>query len=121
MRWSRPVVHIVAPEQRVRAVILESGESRAVDAVITAMDPKIALLELLDPPLGGREGANLAATHRSNVVQALVHVATDCLPPYPNSKPDDYRGLQSYVDTLEEMTHGFIQAASGNFPDSLPL
>lgn len=33
----------------------------------------------------------------------------------------DYHGLQSYVDTLEEMTQGFIQAEAGYLPDPLPL
>lgn len=49
------------------------------------MDSKTALLRLLDPPLGGDAGADLAAARRSNVVQAVVHVATDCLPPHPHA------------------------------------
>lgn len=121
VRCSAPVARIEASEQRVRAVTLESGESLAADAIITAMDPKIALLKLLNSPLSGRDGADLAATRRSNVVQALVHVATDRLPLYPTSKPDDCHGLQSYVDTLGEMTRGFIQAEAGSLPDPLPL
>lgn len=56
-------------------------------------EPRRLLLELLSPPLSGRDGADIAATRRSNVVQALVHVATDRLPPYPKSKSNDYHGL----------------------------
>ena len=121
VRCSVPVARIEAPERQVRSVVLENGETIVADAVITAMDPKVALLEMLNPPLSGREGADLAATRRSNVVQALVHVATDRLPPYPNSLADDYYGLQSYVDTLEEMSHGFVSAEAGLLPDPLPL
>ncbi|GAC1401887.1 MAG: NAD(P)/FAD-dependent oxidoreductase [Ktedonobacteraceae bacterium] len=121
VRCLAPVARIDATGGKVRSVILEDGEVIETEAVITAINPKVALLELLDPPLGRRDGADLAAARMSNVVQALVHVATDRLPPYPNSISDDYHGLQSYVDTLEEMTQGFIQAEAGHLPDPLPL
>lgn len=121
VRCMAPVARIDAPGGKVRSVILEDGEVIETGAAITAINPKIALLKLLDPPLGGRDGADIAAARMSNVVQALVHVATDRLPPYPNSIPDDYHGLQSYVDTLQEMTQGFIQAEAGRLPDPLPL
>ena len=121
LRCSAPVTHIHAPQGRVEAVTLEDGERIEASAVITAIDPKIALLQLLDPPLGGQEGRDLSAARRSNVVQALVHVATNRLPPYPNSIPDDYHGLQSYVDTLDEVSQGFRQAEAGYLPDVLPL
>ncbi len=121
VRCAAPVVRIDASGGRVRGVVLEDGETIEVDAVITAISPKTALLELLDPPLAGREGADLAAAHLSNVVQALVHVATDRLPPYPNSQPGDYHGLQSYVDTLEEMAQGFMKAEAGLLADPPPL
>lgn len=121
VRCTAPAVRIDASGGRVRAVVLADGESIETGAVITAINPKTALLELLDPPLGGHDGADLAAARMSNVVQALVHVATDRLPPYPGSQPGDYHGLQSYVDTLQEMTHGFIQAEAGLLPHPLPL
>ncbi len=121
VRCAAPVSRIDAAGGKVRAVVLEDGEVIETGAVITAIDPKVALLELLDPPLGGKAGADLTAARRSNVVQALVHVAVDRLPPYPNSHPDDYHGLQSYVDSLQELTQGFIQAEAGYLPQPLPL
>lgn len=120
-RCDAAVAAIEAPHGRVEAVRLESGERISTSAVITAMDPQTALLTLLEPPLGGPAGAEIAAARRSNVVQALVHVATDRLPPYPDAAPDDYTGLQSYVDTLDELREAFIQAEARMFPDSLPL
>lgn len=121
VRCSAPVARIDATGGQVRSVVLEDGEVLEADAVITAISPKVALLQLLDPPLAGRERADLSAARTSNVVQSLVHIATDRLPPYPTSIPDDYHGLQSYVDSLDEMTQGFIQAEAGYLPDSLPL
>src|SRR5204863_8448233 len=69
-----------------------------------------ALLELLDPPLDGVPGAELAATHRSNSVQMVVHVAVDRLPAYTAAQPGDHHGLQSYVDELDELTAAFRAA-----------
>lgn len=121
LRCSSPVERIDAPGGSVRAVVLEGGERIAADTVITAINPKTALLELLDPPLTGAVGADLAATRRSNVVQALVHVATNRLPDYPNSRPGDWNGLQSYVDRLGDLTRAWNQSEANQLPDPLPL
>lgn len=103
VRCEAPVARIETAGARARAVLLEDGERLAADVVVTALDPKTALLELLEPPLDGRLGAELAATHRSNIVQMVVHVATDRLPPYTNGGPQDWNGLQSYIDSLDEL------------------
>ena len=121
LRCSSPVARIQAPGGRVQAVTLESGERLAAANVLTAIDPKTALLQLLDPPLGGDAGADLAAARRSNVVQAVVHVATDRLPAYEHGRPGDWNGLQSYVDRLDDLTSAWTQAEAGRLPDPLPL
>ena len=90
-------------------------------AVITAMDPKTALLQLLHPPLAGQDRADLTAARRGNVVQALVHVATDRLPPYPNARPGDWNGLQSFVDRLDDLVTGWAASEARQLPDPLPL
>ncbi len=121
LRCSAAVDRIDATGGWVRAVVLDSGERLDASTVVTAIDPKVALLDLLDPPLGDRDGADLAAARRSNVVQAIVHVATDRLPAYPDSRPGDWNGLQSYVDRLEDLTAAWNQAEAGLLPDPLPL
>ncbi|HET9443880.1 MAG TPA: NAD(P)/FAD-dependent oxidoreductase, partial [Acidimicrobiales bacterium] len=121
LRCSAPVERIEAPGGRVRAVVLEGGERIAVANVVTAMDVKTALLRLLDPPLAGDDGADLAAARRSNVVQAVVHVATDALPAYRDRRDGDGNGLQSYVDRLDDLTAAWVQAEAGRLPDPLPL
>jgi len=121
LRCAAPVEHIEASGERVRAVVLEGGERIAAANVITALDPKTALLQLLDPPLGGEAGTDLAAARRSNVVQAVVHVATAALPAYPNSRPGDWNGLQSYVDRLDDLARAWNSAEAGELPDPLPL
>jgi len=121
LRCSSPVARIEASGGRVRTVVLEGGERMAAANVVSAIDPKTALLELLDPPLDGDVAADLAAARRSNVVQALVHVATDRLPPYPDSRHGDWNGLQSYVDRLDDLTSAWNQSEAGRLPDPLPL
>ncbi len=121
VRCSAPAARIEAPGGRVRAVVTEGGERLACAAVVTAVDPKVALLELLDPPLAGSAGTDLAAARRSNVVQAVVHVATTALPAYPDARPGDWNGLQSYVDRLDDLTSAWHQAQAGRLPDPLPL
>jgi len=71
-RCNAPVARIDARAGCVRGVTLEDGERIAAGVVIAAIDPKVALLHLLDPPLAEREGRRLAATHRANTVQAVI-------------------------------------------------
>ena len=101
-------------------VVLDGGERIAAAAVVTAIDVQTALLGLLDPPLAGRDGAELAAAHRGNAVQLVVHLATDRLPPYPTARPGDWNGLQSHVDTLDELRRGFLSAEARRLPDPVP-
>ncbi len=54
-------------------------------------------------------------------MQAVVHVATDRLPAYPQARPGDWNGLQSYVDHLDELTAAWTTAEAGRLPMPLPL
>lgn len=121
VRCGVPVARIEASSGAVAAVVSEDGERFPARAVVAAINPQVALLELLQPPLGGRDGADLAAARRSNVVQALIHVATDRLPPYPDARPGDWNGLQSYVDRLDELSAAWTAAEAGLLADRLPL
>ena len=110
VRCGAPVARIDTAGGRARAVILEDGERLDADLVVTAIDPRTALLELADPPLSGPAARALRATHRSNAVQALVHVATDRLPPYRGARAGDWNGLQSFVDSLDQLRDTFNAA-----------
>ena len=121
VRCHAPVARIEARAGRVTAVVTEEGERIEAGAVVTAIDPKTALLGLLDPPLTGPDAADLAAARRGNVVQALVHVAADRLPQYDNARPGDWNGLQSYVDRLDDLVAAWSASEAGRLPDPLPL
>lgn len=121
VRCGAPVARIETSSGAVVAVETEQGERFPARAVVAAINPQVALLELLQPPLSGRDGADLAAARRSNVVQALIHVATDRLPPYPDARPGDWNGLQSYVDSLDDLSAAWTAAEAGLLPDPLAL
>ena len=121
IQCSAPVDRIEAPGGRIRAVTTADGRRLPCSAVVTAIDPKVALLELLDPPLAGQPGADLAAARRGNVVQAVVHIAAEALPAYPGARPGDWNGLQSYVDSSADLTDAWHQSQAARMPDPLPL
>lgn len=116
-RTGAAVGRIIRAGDRVTGVELESGEQLRADAVLTAIDPATALLDLLDPPLDGSEAYRLRAAHRGNAVQMLVLLATTALPAYPNARPGDHHGLQSYVDSVDALAAGFAQADAQRLPD----
>lgn len=120
LRCSTQVERIESRVGRVTGVVLVGGERIAADNVVTAIDPKTALLDLLDPPLGGQTARDLRASRRGNVVQAVVHVATDRLPAYADGRPGDWNGLQSYVDRLDDLESAWVQSEAGLVPDVVP-
>lgn len=120
-RTDAPVARIVASGGRASGVVLEDGVQIDAAAVITALDVQSALLGLLDPPLKGQAAAELAAAHRSNGVQLVVHLATDRLPPYPGARQGDWNGLQSLVDTTAQLRDGFLAAEDRRLPDPPPV
>ncbi len=120
VRTGTVVERIEGRTGRATGVLLEGGQRIAASAVVTAIDVQTALLDLLDPPLAGQDGTDLAAAHRGNAVQLVVHLATDQLPPYPNGRPGDWNGLQSHVDTLDELRRGFQSAEARRLPDPVP-
>ncbi|SFQ53825.1 Phytoene dehydrogenase-related protein [Amycolatopsis arida] len=118
-RWrtGARVARITHGSGGVTGVELASGERLAVDGVVTAIDPRVALLTLLDPPLAAPLARALRAAHRGNAVQLPVFVAADALPRYPGARPGDWSGLQSFVDSLDALAAGFAQARAGHLPD----
>ncbi len=120
VRTGACVRRIMTTGGRTRGVELDAGERIEAPVVVAAIDPTVSLLRLLDPPLGGTAGRQLAAAHRGNAVQMLVHLAVDRLPAYPGARPGDHNGLQSHVETVEELRRGFLAAEAGLLPDPAP-
>jgi phytoene dehydrogenase-like protein len=121
VRTSAPVERILRVGDEVRGVGLADGTSVPARTVVTAIDPRGALLDLLDPPLTGTVADRLRAAHSGNAVQMLVLLAVDRLVPYPGARPGDHAGLQSFVEAVEPLADGFAQAEAGRLPaDPVP-
>ena len=107
---------------RVRAVVTEAGERIPAATVVTAVDPKVALLDLarpaarrrgrppIWPPCGGATSSRPSSTSPP----------TAC-PPTRDARPGDWNGLQSYIDRLDDLTAAWVAAEAGLLPDPLPL
>jgi phytoene dehydrogenase-like protein len=121
IRTGAPVARIDVAGGRARAVVLEDGERIEAAAVVTATNVQAALLEMLEPPLSGQDAVELAAAHRGNTVQMVVHLGTDRLPPYPGARNGDWNGLQSLVDTTDQLARGFLAADAGRLPEPPPV
>ncbi len=121
VRCSSPVTVIEHRHRRVTAVVVGDGTRIATETVIAAINPKVGLLQLPVPPLTGLEASDLAAARQGNVVQALIHIATDRLPPYPDGRPEDWTGLQSYVDRLDDLSNAWRTAEARQLPRRAPL
>ena len=120
VRTEAVVERIDARGGRARSVTLAGGERIPAAAVITAVDVQTALLQLLDPPLAGEAGRELAAAHRGNAVQMVVHLATDRLPQYRGAQEGDWNGLQSLVDDMDQLSRGFHDAEARRLPNRPP-
>ena len=121
VRCSAPVTAIEHRNRQVTGVVIGDGEYVRVATVIAAIHPQRALLGLPDPALRGTVVNDLAAARSGNVVQAVVHVATDRLPPYPDGRAQDWTGLQSYVDRLDDLVAAWHASEAGLLPDPIPL
>lgn len=121
VRCGSRVIRIERSNNAVTAVVVAGGERLPATLVITAVDPGTALLRLLDPPLAGAAGRDLAGAHRGNVVQGVIHAASSILPPYPASDQRDWQGLQSFVDELAPLEAAWRRAEAEEIPDVLPL
>ncbi len=117
VRCDAAVTRIVQRDGSVQGVELEDGERIGAHVVVSALDPRVAMLDLLDPPLTGDVADRLRVTHNGNAVQMVVHVATDRLPAYRDAQPADYTGLQSFVDSFESLERAFAAAQDRRLPE----
>jgi phytoene dehydrogenase-like protein len=116
-RTGAAVARVTRGSSGVTGVELEGGTRIPARTVVTAVDPRAALLELLEPPLTGPVADTLRATSSGNAVQMLVLLAVTELPAYPGALPGDWNGLQSYVDSVAALRSGFASAEAGYLPD----
>lgn len=122
-RTGADVTRIELRRGRVAAVTLRSDEQIAVKRVVAAINPKIALLQLLPPDSPAERLLQpMRATHISNAVQFVVHVALTDLPAYRQVPGDDaWNGMQALTRDTAQVSRAFAQAIAGQAPDDPPV
>lgn len=108
---------------RVAGVTLRSGETLAADRVVAAINPKLTLLELLPAQtLAEQMLRRVRATHISNAVQFVVHVALSRLPAYRDIPGEDaWNGMQAMTRDLGQVSRAFAEAIAGQAPSDPPV
>ena len=116
VRTGSHVARILA-NGRVTGVALADGERIAARAVVAAINPQTALLDLVGAEhLPSVLVKRLQTRHRSNAVQFVVHAALDRLPPWPGAPTDVYNGMQSVAASVGQVRDNFLEAEAGIAP-----
>jgi phytoene dehydrogenase-like protein len=85
LRTGSPVVSVAMERERVAGVVLESGEVLRAPEVISSLDPRRTLLELVDPVYLDPEVIDAARHLRLRGARATVLLALERLPELPGS------------------------------------
>ncbi|CAN5805972.1 NAD(P)/FAD-dependent oxidoreductase [soil metagenome] len=91
VRTSAPVARVLDRDGRVEGVVLADGEEVRAPRVISGLDPRTTLLELMDPEALGPELGWEAGNLRASGVTAKVNVALAGLPAFDGLGGDDGR------------------------------
>jgi phytoene dehydrogenase-like protein len=115
LRTSAAVAGILVEDDRVRGVVLESGERIEAQAVISSADPKTTFLRLL----GARHldtGFVRRVHHlRCRGLAAKLHLALDRAPAFSGVGGDALRGRLLLAPTLQHIEHAYNHAKYAEF------
>jgi phytoene dehydrogenase-like protein len=119
LRTGARVRRILVGDRWVRGVELDSGEEIAARAVVSTVDPKRTLLDLLDPSVLPGSVEDEARRIRTRVTSAKVHLAWSAFPAFTGGAPPAER--YRVVDDPRSLERAFDDAKHGRFPRSPAL
>jgi phytoene dehydrogenase-like protein len=99
---------------------LAAGQAIDAPVVITTVSPRIVLGEWLPEGAIGHElRRHIGAVRTANVVQFIVHITADRLPPYrgTDGMADAWNGMAAMSRSLDQVSHCFRQAELGLIPN----
>jgi phytoene dehydrogenase-like protein len=107
IRTGQAVARILVQSDRVRGVVLESGEELGADTVVSSADPKTTFLQLL-----GSEHLDAGFTRRvtrlrARGVAAKVHLALERLPDFPGLTEAQLRGRLLVAPSLDYLERAY--------------
>lgn len=126
IRTATGVERIVTRDGRVEGVALDSGEEIGARAVVSAIDPKRALLDLVDPVELGPHLRWRMSNYRSTGSVAKVNLALGALPAF-RGVADDAGGRERLagrivlVDSVEALERAADECRHGRLPASPPI
>ncbi|MFL5871670.1 MAG: phytoene desaturase family protein [Solirubrobacterales bacterium] len=97
IRCGAEVASISTRDNRATGVVLASGEEIAADTVISGLDPKRTLLELVDPVTVGPTMRWRATNYRTPGVVTKINLVLDRLPAFTAAAGDDERVLRGRI------------------------
>ena len=115
LRIDAPVARIQVEQGSVVAVVLESGETIATDAVLCACDPKHALLKLLQPDILDSDLTQRLQNFRTRGTTAKVHLALSGLPSCTGRPGVAFEKIQT-GETIDELERAFAPVKTGAIP-----
>jgi len=109
VRTAARVVRITTKDGRVGSVVLENGEEIRAHAVIAAVNPKHALLHLVEPAVLPPSFTERMSHYRTRGVTAKINFALDRLPTFPALSVDSVplRGRLLIAPSLEYLERAF--------------
>ena len=97
IRCGAEVSSISTRDNRATGVVLVSGEEIPADKVISGLDPKRTLLELVDPVTVGPTMRWRATNYRTPGVATKINLVVDRLPTFPSAAGADERVLRGRI------------------------
>lgn len=121
VRTGARVAAITSRDGVATGVALESGEEIGAPVVVSGMDPKRLLTELVDPVTLGPSMRWRASNIRTPGTVAKVNLVLDRLPAFP-AAGDDARLLRGRIQvgtgSIDDMEHAFDASKYGRLPEA---
>jgi phytoene dehydrogenase-like protein len=120
IRTSAEVVHITSRDGRATGVVLADGEELAARGVVSGVDPKRTLVDLVDPVAVGPSLGWRAGNIRTPGVVAKVNLALKHLPVFPAAGGDEalLRGRIVVAPGIDAMERAFDATKYGRWSES---
>ena len=120
VRTGADVKQVRRRDDRVAGVTLDSGEEIDAPVVVSGLDPKTTLLDLLEPEVLGPRLSWRAGNIRSNGATAKVNLALADLPRFPGVEEDEakvrLRGRIVFAPSIAALIAATTPAKYGQLP-----
>jgi len=119
IRTSASVAQIISRDGRATGVVLDDGEEIRASAVVSGLDPKRTLVDLVDPVALGPSLGWRAANIRTPGVVAKVNLALRKLPVFPAAAGDEavLRGRIVVAPGIDVMERAFDATKYGRWSE----